>query len=181
MLKPHALHGLERAEGGDDAEALRRAIDAAAAVRATGAALDSARKRLAALDKARSSQQARLESLGIAALQEPDDMLCPITFDRMVDPVVASDGHTYERAAIEAVMGPTGNGKSPITREPLTPGLLLPNTNVKKRIRSYEEELLKSAEAALAHAAAKDGAGGASSSADGAAAPRAKRARRVRA
>ena len=24
-------------------------------------------------------------------------MMCPISFERMVDPVVASDGHTYER------------------------------------------------------------------------------------
>jgi len=31
----------------------------------------------------------------------PDEFLCPITNDVMEDPVVASDGYTYEKAAIE--------------------------------------------------------------------------------
>lgn len=30
-----------------------------------------------------------------------DEFLCPITFELMIDPVIASDGHTYERSAIE--------------------------------------------------------------------------------
>ena len=29
-----------------------------------------------------------------------ENLLCPITYDYMVDPVVANDGHTYERSAI---------------------------------------------------------------------------------
>ncbi len=31
----------------------------------------------------------------------PDDLLCPITHEIIIDPVIASDGHTYERVAIE--------------------------------------------------------------------------------
>ena len=31
----------------------------------------------------------------------PDCMMCPISCERMVEPVVASDGHTYERAQIQ--------------------------------------------------------------------------------
>ena len=31
----------------------------------------------------------------------PKDLLCPLTLDLFEDPVVAVDGHTYERAAIE--------------------------------------------------------------------------------
>ena len=31
----------------------------------------------------------------------PETFLCPISHVRMVDPVVAGDGHTYERAFIE--------------------------------------------------------------------------------
>jgi hypothetical protein len=32
----------------------------------------------------------------------PDDFVCPIQLERMRDPVLAADGHSYERAAIEA-------------------------------------------------------------------------------
>jgi hypothetical protein len=31
----------------------------------------------------------------------PDDMLCPISWAPMDDPVIAADGHTYQREAIE--------------------------------------------------------------------------------
>ena len=31
---------------------------------------------------------------------EPPELLCPITLSMMGDPVVANDGHSYERAAI---------------------------------------------------------------------------------
>jgi len=31
----------------------------------------------------------------------PPEFYCPITHEVMVDPVVAQDGHTYERQAIE--------------------------------------------------------------------------------
>ena len=30
----------------------------------------------------------------------PADFFCPITFEVMADPVVAADGHSYERCAI---------------------------------------------------------------------------------
>ena len=39
---------------------------------------------------------------------------CPITLEPCVDPVVASDGHTYERAAILQVIADTAC--SPLTR-----------------------------------------------------------------
>ena len=55
---------------------------------------------------------------------EPNDLnpfQCPITLELMIDPVVASDGNTYERRAIQGVLNTTG--KSPITREDLTPNL----------------------------------------------------------
>jgi hypothetical protein len=42
---------------------------------------------------------------------------CPITFDPCVDPVVASDGHTYERDAILTHLSMAGT--SPLTRGPL--------------------------------------------------------------
>ena len=38
---------------------------------------------------------------------------CPITQSRMVDPVVASDGHSYDRSAIE-VRGPEVRGSGAV-------------------------------------------------------------------
>ena len=32
----------------------------------------------------------------------PDALCCPISMEIMRDPVIAADGHTYERAEIEA-------------------------------------------------------------------------------
>lgn len=45
--------------------------------------------------------------------------VCPITLEEMRDPVVASDGHTYERSAIVEYMVRTGM-RSPITRVDIT-------------------------------------------------------------
>ena len=50
------------------------------------------------------ARRARRESLGLGALTTPNEFLCPITQDVMIDPVVASDGHSYERTAIAAIL-----------------------------------------------------------------------------
>ena len=57
----------------------------------------------------------------------------------MADPVVASDGHSYERAAIQDVLG-SANKKSPLTREVLT-RTLVPNRALRRRIEEHETEL----------------------------------------
>ena len=44
----------------------------------------------------------------------PNSFLCPITSNLMVDPVVAADGHTYEREAIEEWLR-RGHNTSPLT------------------------------------------------------------------
>ena len=74
----------------------------------------------------------------------PEEFVCPLTLDLMADPVVASDGHSYERAAIVDVLnGP--NKKSPLTREVLTANLL-PNRALRRRIEEHERELDQLAE-----------------------------------
>ena len=46
--------------------------------------------------------------------------VCPLTKQCMIDPVVAADGHTYERSAIEKHMEAAGeNATSPLTGEKL--------------------------------------------------------------
>ena len=85
----------------------------------------------------------------------PDEYLCPITHQLMRDPVIASDGYSYERTAIEqwldsfstsaatitastttAARGPT----SPMTNQPLLlPVTLTPNRSLKLLIRRFTD------------------------------------------
>ena len=88
----------------------------------------------------------------------------------MVEPVVASDGHSYEHSAIRDVIS-RGNGLSPLTREVLTPGVLIPNRNLKKRIREHDDEVLQMAETARAALAAEYAERAEQGQAAGAAAP----------
>ena len=70
----------------------------------------------------------------------------------MADPVVASDGHSYERDAIQSVLS-NGNGLSPLTREVLEKSVF-PNVNLRKRMRDHDDELLQAAEVAAGVGAA---------------------------
>ena len=63
----------------------------------------------------------------------PKDLLCPLTLEIFEDPVVAVDGHTYERVAIEQWLA-TGAGTSPKTNELLENEKLLPNKALKALI-----------------------------------------------
>jgi hypothetical protein len=70
----------------------------------------------------------------------PDEFLCPITASVMRDPVIAKDGHTYERAAIKEWFDqhPPPGCRSPMTNELLKDGELLPNVTLRKLIQDYE-------------------------------------------
>ena len=94
-------------------------------------------------------RQARRESFGLGSLELPAEFICPITLHKMRDPVVASDGHSYERAALRDVLQ-RGNGKSPLTREKLEERTIVPNINLRKRIEEHEEEVLRAAAMAVA-------------------------------
>ena len=64
----------------------------------------------------------------------------------MVDPVVASDGYTYERAAIERVLAmPVPQRNSPLTREALAPQLFV-NRALRDRIAAHDREAEELAE-----------------------------------
>ena len=83
--------------------------------------------------------------------------------------MVASDGHTYERSAIAAVLQ-SANPVSPLTREPLE-AHVFPNRALKERITEHEEEVLRIAATAYATgiaAAAEEEAPSGSSSHEGA-------------
>lgn len=58
------------------------------------------------------------------------DHECPITHDPCCDPVVASDGHTYERDTILRYMMKRPGAPSPLTRDPLDT-FVVPNRSLK--------------------------------------------------
>ena len=63
---------------------------------------------------------------------EEYDLVCPITLRVFRDPVIAADGHTYERQAI--VRWITAHGTSPLTRQPLNVDDLQPACHVKDTV-----------------------------------------------
>jgi len=68
-------------------------------------------------------------------VEDPENFCCPITQDLMVDPVVAQDGHTYEKEAIVAWL--EKHGTSPITRDPVDKNILITNRILKSQIEDY--------------------------------------------
>eukprot|EP00760_Papus_ankaliazontas_P016367 PhM_4_TR16791/c0_g2_i1/m.50574 len=79
----------------------------------------------------------RLEAVGVDV---PNSLMCPITGELFVDPVVTADGHTYERAAILHWFG-QGKRTSPVTNATLDSLSVVPNHTV----RSHVADLLDSA------------------------------------
>eukprot|EP01116_Phalansterium_solitarium_P020109 TRINITY_DN5833_c0_g2_i1.p1 TRINITY_DN5833_c0_g2~~TRINITY_DN5833_c0_g2_i1.p1 ORF type:complete len:590 (+),score=147.89 TRINITY_DN5833_c0_g2_i1:196-1965(+) len=68
----------------------------------------------------------------------PQDYLCSITLDIMTDPVVCSDGHTYERSAIEQWFQ-QGNTTSPKTNAELPSRDLIPNIALRAAIEEWKQ------------------------------------------
>ena len=61
----------------------------------------------------------------------PPDFICPITQEVMRDPVIALDGHSYERNAIERWFG-TGRLTSPLTNAQMGSSYLTQNHTLRK-------------------------------------------------
>ena len=68
--------------------------------------------------------------------QRPHEMICSITTDVMQDPVIAADGYTYERSAIQEWFS-LSDGRSPKTGLPLVNKNLIPNHALKTMIREW--------------------------------------------
>ncbi len=64
-----------------------------------------------------------------------DSFYCPITYTVMLDPVIGSDGHTYERSAITQWL--QNSGTSPITKQPMSLSNLVPNIALRDTISSF--------------------------------------------
>ena len=72
----------------------------------------------------------------------PDCVMCPISCERMVEPVFASDGHTYEREQIQQWFD-LHNTTSPKTGETLTSLVLTSNIGLKTQIMEWKEKQMQ--------------------------------------
>jgi hypothetical protein len=92
-----------------------------------------------------------LASLRVARRNVDEDMLCPISCELMKDPVLAQDGHTYERCCIEQWFATgasladrtpkasplvAGASTSPLTNDTITRALL-PNIFARRKIAEF--------------------------------------------
>lgn len=68
----------------------------------------------------------------------PDEYYCPITCELMEDPVLAADGHSYERGAIEAWLAT--HATSPKSGEELPSNALIPNHALRNLIADWAKE-----------------------------------------
>jgi hypothetical protein len=74
------------------------------------------------------SENIEVKSFGNTKVSIPHELLCPISFTIMVnDPVVARDGHTYERVAIEDWFERVGQGPNAAVRSPIRDDLMMEN------------------------------------------------------
>jgi len=69
--------------------------------------------------------------------EPPADFICPITTEVMSDPVLAADGHAYERTAIERWLATKST--SPLTGEELEFTRLFPSHILRRQIREWRE------------------------------------------
>ena len=60
----------------------------------------------------------------LSTIAPPRELICSITQELLRDPVIASDGHTYERKSLITWLNAGNNNRSPVTNS------LLENTNV---------------------------------------------------
>jgi hypothetical protein len=83
-----------------------------------------------------SSRARRRAALTLVVAEELRDMAFECTL--MDDPVVAADGHTYNREDIERWL--KQHDTSPLTNEPLEHSLLIPNMDKRRQINTWLEE-----------------------------------------
>ena len=80
----------------------------------------------------------------LSTIAAPRELICPITQELMKDPVVAEDGHTYERSSLITWFN-MGRTRSPVTNSFLTSttDALLPNLAVGSMANVHREKLAK--------------------------------------
>lgn len=92
------------------------------------------------LDSSAASRKRKKNHLDLSGCKKNclEDLKCPITREIMEDPVIASDGHSYERAAIE-MWFVKNRCTSPMTNQLLVSLELIPNHALRKLINAFCE------------------------------------------
>ncbi|KAL4149687.1 hypothetical protein QTP88_003568 [Uroleucon formosanum] len=73
------------------------------------------------------------------SIDTPDEFICPITQQIFRDPVICSDGHTYDRSAMVSWFR-RGKFSSPLTNEPLLSKSMTTNTTIKEAISVFVQQ-----------------------------------------
>jgi hypothetical protein len=142
-----ALFGLEADDLSDMGVAPAAAVRILCAINASRMArsklavnevMDDSARHQAALEAELADHRAELERLKIRREEVPERLTCAITCELMKDPVMASDGHTFERVAIEQWFERAKT--SPVTNELLPDTRLVPNHTVKSMIAEFLEQ-----------------------------------------
>lgn len=130
-----------------DKAKLRKAADASG-VALEGTAADvqqSAEQSMAAVSLADASsnigrpQVPASSNGGDATTSPPEELVCPLTHELMVDPVMTDDGQTYERAPLERWLA--SHDTDPLTGMHLKDKTLRPNVLVRGLCRKYAERV----------------------------------------
>jgi hypothetical protein len=108
--------------------------------------------------KERNISLAKLEAAGLLA-STPDNFLCPITQCIMLDPVILSDGQTYDRQAIQRWMNGALGGRIAI-RSPVTNLEIKEDMYDNVGLRSQIVEWVEEQEAEMEAAEWEEGGGG---------------------
>ncbi len=87
------------------------------------------------------------------AEEPPSHLCCVLTMDLLVDPVFLSDGHTYERSAIEQWL--KDHNTSPKTNLPLPDNRLVPNHALRGQVMDWVEAQQRAAKLAAEKRAAE--------------------------
>ncbi|XP_009883768.1 PREDICTED: WD repeat, SAM and U-box domain-containing protein 1 [Charadrius vociferus] len=82
-------------------------------------------------------EELRMKMISVSAAV-PDEFLCPITRELMKDPVIAADGYSYEKEAMENWIS-NKRRSSPMTNLPLPSLMLTPNRTLKMAISRWLE------------------------------------------
>ncbi|XP_060839716.1 WD repeat, SAM and U-box domain-containing protein 1-like isoform X4 [Rhopalosiphum padi] len=103
------------------------------------ASLEAHRSRLNGMsDDDRRDLEVALSKLS-SSTDIPDEFICPITQQIFRDPVICSDGHTYDRSAMMSWFR-RGKFSSPLTNEPLVSKSMTLNTTIKEAISVFIQQ-----------------------------------------
>ena len=128
-------HARKKQEAVAQAKKLREERMAASKL-AVNEVMDDSARHQAVLEAELKDHRARIAKLQLADV--PEDLLCCISCEIMKDPVLASDGNTYERLQIELWL--KGHDVSPLTNEVMAHKFLSPKLALKKLIAEAQEQ-----------------------------------------